>query len=396
MNDKNQNLSEKPSVYNQNILEKAFSFYSRKDFEKAEYFFALALEEHENAKNYFFRGKCFMNLKQPLAAIACFEKARNFAPKSFCIYTKGIITLLQLKFPDKALEWIDKAQELKIKTTQLIALKGCALLQKKAYRQAANCFSSAIKNGINTADIFSKLAICFFFMHDYKNARIFFYFAHQTITGNNNFKITLLYYEALSLKKDGQYQKALAILNKIPTIYKSSKFAEILYLQGICYYRLKKINKALFYINASIGENPQISNSYKTKAAILKHMNMQKQSINCTEKATQIENENKRKKIQMQQIIEKEANNLKNRIEYYEQQTAVYNKKLKENPFDAGLYAEKAAILLDLQQYHETISCCNNALKLNPKEKNAIKEKSRALFALGRYEEALNCITSID
>ncbi|MBQ2125576.1 MAG: hypothetical protein II196_07275 [Spirochaetales bacterium] len=60
------------------------------------------------------------------------------------------------------------------------------------------------------------------------------------------------------------------------------------------------------------------------------------------------------------------------------------------------MYAEKAAILLDLQQYHETISCCNNALKLNPKEKNAIKEKSRALFALGRYEEALSCITSID
>lgn len=396
MNDKNQNLLEKVSVYDQKILEKAFSFYNRKDFEKAEYFFALALEENENAKNYFFRGKCFMKLKQPLAAIACFEKARELAPKSLSVYIEGIIALLQLKFPDKALEWIDKVQKLKIKTTQLFALKGCAFLQKKAYRQAANCFSSAIKNGINTADIFSKLAICFFFMHDYKNARIFFNFAHQIIPDNNNFKITLLFYEALSLKKSGQYQKALAILNKIPAIYKSSKFSEILYLQGICYYHLKKINKALFYINASIGVNPEKSNSYKTKATILKHMNMQKQSILCTEKAKQIENENKRKKIQMQQIIEKEANNLKDRIEYYEQQTAVYNKKIKENPFDAGLYAEKAALLLELQQYHETISCCNNALKLNPKEKNAIKEKSRALFALGRYEEALNCIISID
>ena len=97
-----------------------------------------------------------------------------------------------------------------------------------------------------------------------------------------------------------------------------------------------------------------------------------------------------------QEFVEKQANELKSKIENYEEKTAYFNDKLKERPADASLYSQKAAILIDLEQYHEAIFCCNKALRLNPNEKNAIKDKSRALFALGRYEEALDCIISIN
>ena len=128
----------------------------------------------------------------------------------------------------------------------------------------------------------------------------------------------------------------------------------------------------------------------------MNHLNLIEQSILCEKKAIEVDDENKRKELQMKQIIEEQANELKNKIEYYEQRTSIYNEKLKENPTSATLYSQKAAVLMELQQYHETISCCNNALKFNPKEKNALKDKSRALFALGRYKEALNCIIKIE
>lgn len=394
MNNEKHNVFRRNLHSNQNALEKAFRLYQENNYEKAEYFFSLALEEHDNAEIHYYRGKSFLNLGKPFAAIGCFEKAKETAPENQDIYIEGINALLQLNFPDKALKWIKDAMQLKIKSKKLFALKGSALLQKKDYMQAINYFSLAIKNGVHSAAVFSELATAYFLLKDYKNSQIYFNIAYQ-ITGNfSNFGINQRYYEALSFKELGQYKKALAVLNKIPTIYKSNISAEILYLQGLCYYHLGKSDKALFYVNASIGENPQISCCYRTKAAILKRMNLLAESIKCSEKAVQIDNENEKKELIMQQLIQEQADKLKKEIEHYEQKTAIYNEKLKENPIDATLYAKKAAVLIELHQYHETISCCNNALKINPKEKNAIRDKSRALFALGRYKEALNCINS--
>ncbi|MCH5149430.1 MAG: hypothetical protein J1G30_02075 [Spirochaetales bacterium] len=395
MNNKKRSIRRKRLHSDQNVLDKAFRFYQENNYEKAEYFFSLALEKHDNAKIHYYRGKSFLNLGKPLKAISCFEKAKETIPSNQNIYIEGISVLLQLNFPDKALKWIEDAARLKMKSKKFFALKGSALLQKKDYTQAINCFNLAIKNGVNSASIFSELATAYFLLKDYKNAQFYFNTAYQ-MTGNcNNFGINQRYYEALSFKELGQYKKALSVLNKIPAIYKSDIFAEILHLQGLCYYHLGKSDKALFYINASIGENPQISCCYRTKAAILKHMNLLEESINCSEKAAQIDSENDKKELMKQQFMQEQTDKLKKEIEHYEQKTALYNEKLKENPTDAALYAKKAAILIELHQYHETIFCCNNALRINPKEKNAIRDKSRALFALGRYKEALSCINSV-
>lgn len=394
MNNKKHNGCLKSVHSDQTVLEKAFRLYQENNYEKAEYFFSLALEEDDTAEIHFYRGKSFLNLGKPLAAVGCFEKAKETAPENQDIYIEGINALLQLNFPDKALHWIEDAMQLTIKPRKLFALKGSALLQKKDYMQAINYFSLAIKNGVHSAAVFSELATAYFLLKDYKSARFYFNVAYQATGKRNNFGTNQRYYEALSFKELGQYKKALAILNKIPAIYKSDISAEILYLQGLCYYHLGKSDKALFYINASIGENPQISCCYRTKAAILKRMNLLEESIECNEKAAQVDNENEKKELIMQQLMQEQADKLKKEMERYEQKTALYNEKLKENPIDATLYAKKAAVLIELHQYHETISCCNNALKINPKEKSAIRDKSRALFALGRYEEALSCIDS--
>ena len=125
-------------------------------------------------------------------------------------------------------------------------------------------------------------------------------------------------------------------------------------------------------------------------------MNLAKQSADCSEKARQVDNENEKNELMMQQVIQEQADKLQKEMENYENKTAFYNEKLKENPNNAALYAKKAEVLIELQQYHETISCCNNALRINPNEKNAIRSKSRALFALGRYKEALNCLNQSD
>lgn len=396
MNNKKQNVCQENLNSDQNVLEKAFEHYQKNDYEKAEHFFALALEEYDNAEIHYYRGKSFLNLGKPLAAVGCFERAKETAPENQDIYIDGINALLQLNFPDRALKWIEDAMQLKTKSKKLFALKGSALLQKKDYLQAINYFSLAIKNGASSAAVFSELATSYFLLKDYKNAQIYFNFAYQIAGSCSNFGINQRYYEALSFKELGQYKKALAVLNKIPNVHKSNIFAEFLYLQGLCYYHLGKPDKALFYINASIGENPEISCCYRAKATILKRMNLLKQSIDCSEKAVQIDNENEKKEFMTQQLIQEQANKLQKEIEHYEQKTAFYNEKLKENPNNAALYAKKAAVLIELHQYHETISCCNNALKINPKEKNAIWDKSRALFALGRYEEALNCINLAD
>jgi hypothetical protein len=42
------------------LLDKAFSFYKEKDYEQAQHFFALFLEENENAQAYFYRGKSLL------------------------------------------------------------------------------------------------------------------------------------------------------------------------------------------------------------------------------------------------------------------------------------------------------------------------------------------------
>lgn len=415
MNNNEHDICRKNLKSDKSILEKAFRFYRDNNYEKAEYFFSMALEENDCAQIHYYRGKSFLNMGKPLAAVGCFEKAKEKAAKNQDIYIDGINALLQLNFPDKALKWIDEAMQLKTNSEKLFALKGSALLQKKDYLQAVNYFSLAIKSGVVSAVVFSELASSYFLLKDYKNAQICFNFAHRiagdcdqlqsdcnrlhysSITNSHgNFEITQQYCEALSFKELGQYKKALAVLNKIPDMYKSDIFAEILYLQGLCFYHLGKPDKALFYINASIGENPKISYSYRTKATILKRMNLAKQSADCSEKARQVDNENEKNELMMQQVIQEQADKLQKEMENYENKTAFYNEKLKENPNNAALYAKKAEVLIELQQYHETISCCNNALRINPNEKNAIRSKSRALFALGRYKEALNCLNQSD
>ncbi len=393
MNKKNTYATENSA---RQLLDKAFSFYKEKDYEQAQYFFALALEENENAQAYFYRGKSLLYLGKYLAAIGCFENARELSPQNIDIYIEEIITLLYLNFPEKALLRIEEALLFKEKSQKLFFLKGCALSQQKNYRAAISFFISAIKNGENSANVFSELAMAYFFLKDYKKARIYFNFAYKICSDKTDLATKLSYYEALSLKELKQYKKALTVLKKISTAYKSEYFSKILSLQSICYYHLGRTKEALVYINASIGTNPMFCQGYKTKAAILKYMNQIKESQDCEETAIQIENENKKKNLLSQEFVEKQANELKNKIENYEKKTAYFNKKLKEHPKDASLYSQKAAILVDLEQYHEAIFCCNKALQLNPQEKNAVKDKSRALFALGRYEEALNCIISID
>lgn len=378
------------------LLDKAFSFYKEKDYEQAQHFFALFLEENENAQAYFYRGKSLLYQGKYIEAIGCFENARELSPQDIDIYIEEIITLLHLNFPKKALQRIEEALKFNVKSQKLFFLKGCVLSQQKNYRQAISFFISAIKNGENSANAFSELAMAYFLLKDYKKARIYFNFAHKICSGQSDFAIRQSYYEALSLKELKQYKKALAVLNKISAAYKSEYFTDILSLQSICCYHLGKTKEALVYINASIGTNPALSQSYKTKAAILKYMNQIKESQDCEETATQIENENERKNLLTREFVEKQANELKSKIENYEEKTAYFNDKLKERPADASLYSQKAAILIDLEQYHEAIFCCNKALQLNPNEKNAIKDKSRALFALGRYEEALDCIISIN
>lgn len=396
MNCKKEKSSEKKTFSDRCVLDKAFFFYNKKNYKEAENFFALALEEEENAEAYFFRGKSFLKLGKPLAAMGCFENAKDLAPDNPDIYIEGTIALLQLNFPEKALAWLESHPCNKTKTGKFFALKGSALLQKKDYRQAAGYFLYSIKKGEKSSYIFSELAMTYFFLNEYKNATKYFKLSYQKSGIHNVFGISQLYYEALSFKELGKYKKALMLLNKIPKIIDDELFAKILSLQSICYFNLGKSDKALFHINASIGINPANSNYYKIKSTILNHLNLIEQSILCEKKAIEVDDENKRKELQMKQIIEEQANELKNKIEYYEQRTSIYNEKLKENPTSATLYSQKAAVLMELQQYHETISCCNNALKFNPKEKNALKDKSRALFALGRYKEALNCIIKIE
>ena len=123
MNNKKQNVCQENLNSDQNVLEKAFEHYQKNDYEKAEHFFALALEEYDNAEIHYYRGKSFLNLGKPLAAVGCFERAKETAPENQDIYIDGINALLQLNFPDRALKWIEDAMQLKTKSKKLFALK---------------------------------------------------------------------------------------------------------------------------------------------------------------------------------------------------------------------------------------------------------------------------------
>ena len=127
-----------------------------------------------NAEAWHVKGNVYIELKNYLASIECFDKAIGLDSKYVAAYSdKGVILDILKKYED-ALKCFNKAIELEPNNATIYNLKGNTLYSLDKYDEAIKCYDKAIKLDPKDASAYNNKGIILYGLGKYQEAAHYF------------------------------------------------------------------------------------------------------------------------------------------------------------------------------------------------------------------------------
>lgn len=190
--------------------------------------------------------------------------------------------------------------------------------------------------------------------------------------------------KAEKLKKEGKFEEAIKILDKIQEIKKTEKQDDFWYKKGLHLCEIGEYEQARDALNKDIEKNQRSYNSFFLMGKILYHLKEYEKSLECYNKASEEYNRKHMKNIHKVDHM-KNANKFEEAVKYSD---LVYREKDLSEEF----WYSKGKTLVSLRKYDEALSCFKNILKENPKNSKALYESAKLELQIGNKQKALDIL----
>jgi len=166
------------------------------------------------------------------------------------------------------------------------------------------------------------------------------------------------------------------------------KNADALCFLSIVFAYRKDFQQALTYINKSLENQPNNTNTYANKGNILKELGEIFDAKACYEKAIQLDSRNPE--------AYNNLGNIEQELGNYQKSIGCYNKAIDLQRNYAEAYSNKGNALQKIGSYQDALDCYDKAISLKPGYIDAWLNKGFALSKMKRVKEALdNCDKAI-
>lgn len=196
---------------------------------------------------------------------------------------------------------------------------------------------------------------------------------------NNPCNYYAYYYLAAALKKQGKYEKALAV---IKDRIKQDRW------DSFNYFFSSIISVDIYYSTQGLESKRAIEGA---KELIDKALMLMPTDLVYQSQARLIEKLRKEECDSDARSYNSQGNALYN-IGHYEESLICYDKAIKLQPDYAECYYNKANSLYKLGQLEEAINFYDKAINLKPNDARALNNKGNCLYQLGRLEESKNAL----
>jgi tetratricopeptide (TPR) repeat protein len=398
------------------------------------------VEEFENIVNFYIDNN---QLKK--AQAACIS-GLTIHPTATELKLKNAQLFVSQNKPHDAIKWLNKVNELQNNHHDFHLTKGMAMVLLGFMEKAENHFDialnlsahlekedtlfnigEALENSGNfylavkyykygnkqfnlNEEFLFRLGFCYDRMADYDQSIIYY----QLYLDINPFSENVWYNLGIIYNKAEQFEKAIeaydyalaldethydALFNKANSqanaelqfdaiqsyleylkIYENSLTAK--YYIGECYIQVKEFDKALFYFDTILDENPEFSEAFYGKALVYEELNDDEKALFFYKKTLELDNENTDAWFSMGGLYEK--------LEQPQKAIESFDKALEYNKFDVEAWLANASIYFKLGQVKDSIRLINEAIDYMPDYAELLYSLSAYYMIDGDFKQAVD------
>ncbi|MDE3228286.1 MAG: tetratricopeptide repeat protein [Chloroflexota bacterium] len=271
-------------------------------------------------------------------ALEAFEHALLLDPNN-AFACAGKANALSLDYPQKAIEYADKALVMDARSVLAFNGKGVALVRLHRFQESLDIFTHAIVLDSTFAHLWS---------------------------GKGNALLNL-----------GRYQEALDAYNRAVDIEPS---AIKWWGKGYALYHLNRYQEALDAHSRAIELDPNYVDAWDGKGAALRSLGRHQEALDAYDRAIALDPDNAN-------AWNGKGNTLYN-LNHYQEALDAYDRVIALDPNDASVWNDKGNVFFSLKRFQEAVDAYDRNLALIPNNVIVWQNKANALRRLGRTAEA--------
>ncbi len=328
----------------------------------------------KEAKSFLRKGYSFYRKKENEKALECFNKSLEFNPINGYAWNAKGWSLHEMGRSEEALKCLDKAVDLKPNAPVIWNSKGELLDRLERTVEAMSCYEKAIEVRSNFSLAWSNKGHLLGRLGKLNEAIICCDRAIK-IKPNDDDALNIKGWCLISLSKNIQsldcFDKAIEI---------NPKFASPWVGKGQALHNLKRYNEAIMCYDRAIKLEPKVAEPWFGKGLVLHYLEKYNEAIDCYDNSIKISPESPSAWAGKGLSLYK--------LGRYDEAVKFYDKAIDLASEYAWPYTAKGEVLLETGSLNESLEYCDRSIELNPKDYYVWEIKGKALQAMGRHAEA--------